>query len=76
MNGIAWFSNSARALLDDRPQVLGEHDAAGQRGRRQHAHELLAAVAREQILAPDPRPDPRRELLEHGVAGEVAVACR
>src|SRR5690349_24485936 len=61
------------ALLDDRAQVLREHDAAGQRRGRQHAGELFTAVAREQILAPDAGPDPLCEILEHRVAGEVAV---
>ena len=65
LNGA--FSTSLRTLSANAMRVgavdLGQHDG-----------ELLAAVARQDVLAPDLALDHRRQLLEHVVAGEVAVA--
>src|ERR1043165_5947225 len=63
----------ARPLFDDRAQMLREHDAPRQRRRRKHARELLTAVAREQVLPPYTRANATCEVLEHGIASEVAM---
>jgi hypothetical protein len=52
---------SAKVSAFDTPD-LGQDDG-----------ELLAAVARHDVLAPDARLEHRGQLLEHVVAGQVAV---
>ena len=63
-----------RRLLDELAHLVGEGERVGAVDLGQHDGELLAAVARQDVLAPDLALDDRRQLLEHVVAGEVAEA--
>ena len=59
--------------LDLLAQPLGERLRALEGRLRQDDRELLAAVAREDLVAADALLDDARELLQHEVAREVAV---
>ena len=61
------------ALLDLLAQPLGERARALEVRLREDDGELLAAVAREDLVAPDALLDDARHLLEDVVAREVAV---
>ena len=61
------------ALLDLLAQPLGQRARPLEVGLRQDDGELLAAVAREHLVAADALLDEARHLLEDVVAGEVAV---
>jgi hypothetical protein len=56
------------------PRALGEDHRAGERRLGQHDGELVAAVAGGAVLAPAVLVQQRGDALQHGVAGEVAVA--
>ncbi len=60
--------------LDELADLLGELHRVVVIDLGQHDRELLAAVAREDVFAPDASLDHRGEVLEHVVTGEVAEA--
>ena len=62
-----------RLVGDEPADLLAERARAGDVGLGQDRGELLAAVAREQLLATDAAEQPARHLAQHVVAGEVAV---
>jgi aconitase B len=55
------------------PHPFGERDARVEHGARQQEHELLAAVSAGPVDLPHLGAQDARELLEHCVAGLVAV---
>ena len=71
VDGLVLEHEAAR--LDLLAQPVGERPRPLEVRLRQHDGELLAAVAREHLVATDARLDDARELLQHEVAGEVAV---
>ena len=70
------FLEAELGVLDDLADLLGERVRVVAVDLGQHDGELLAAVAREEVLAADLGLHRLRQVLEHVVAGQVAVACR
>ncbi len=66
-----WKTKRLSSIFSRRPSASARAPSRVVSGRM--IGELLAAVAREHLVAPDALLDDARDLLEHVVAGEVAV---
>ena len=62
-----------RVRFHQRAQLFTNLCGVRQRGLRQDRAELLAAVAAEPVVRPQPLLQDRRQPAQHGVAGQMAV---